>query len=121
MILFSNMERCGFLPEFLSPLDPRGAVDQLHANYAHGGGWSDFNGFTLHGWEAGKDDRKLPQNHAGDSRTRFHLTYPGEFGLTETYLEVGRGFLRSETISLFEGEWVAVIQPDGSFRVSRMD
>ena len=29
--------------------------------------------------------------------------------------------LRDETILLYEMDWVAVIQPDGAFEVSRMD
>lgn len=109
MILFSNMERCGFLPEFLSALDPRGAVEQIDGNYAHGGGWNDFNGFTLHDWVPGESDASP------------YLTYPGEFGRVEKYREVARATLRLETIILFEGDWTAVIQPDGSHRIARLD
>ena len=91
----------GFLPMMLDPENPNEAVDQLHDNYAHGGGWHDFEGFQF--------DYTDP--------TAPRLLYPGD-PPTEAvcYWE-----LRDETIILFDHAWVAVVQPDGSFRVSRMD
>ena len=37
----------GLLPGFLSVDDDRPAKEQLHENYAHGGGWHTLNGFRL--------------------------------------------------------------------------
>ena len=104
MLSFTNPDRCGFLPEFLDPADPRDSITQLDANYAHGGGWSDFFGMTLVGWPLVAS-----------------LTYPGEAGRLETFAEVARAQMRDESIVLFESDWVAVIQPDGAHRIARMD
>lgn len=95
----------GYIPEFLSVADPRPAQQQLHENYAHGGGWNDFQGFKLHG---GGDE-------GGDEE--YSLEYPGD----PAYHEVGRAKLRAETVVVFQHAWVAVIQPDGSHRIARMD
>jgi hypothetical protein len=99
-----NADALGILPTFLSDEDPRPAVEQLNANYAHGGGWHDFKGFTYHD---GKED--------GDCRAR--LEYPDDPPMRE----VGRTLLRDELIIVFEYSWVAVVQRDGSYRVARMD
>lgn len=89
----------GYIPQMLSLLDPRPAVEQLNENYAHGGGWHDFQGFTL-----------VP----GDEPK---LTYPGD---PPTHA-IAYWELRDELIILFENSWVAVVQPNGSYRISRMD
>jgi hypothetical protein len=92
----------GTIPNGLSENDPADAVTQLDNSYQHGGGWRDFPGFTL-------VDRVQPNGprleYAGDPPTRA----------------VAQWKLRDERIVLFEHAWVAVIQPDGAFRVSRMD
>jgi hypothetical protein len=92
----------GFLPVFLNDSNPKDAVTQLNEAYAHGGGWHDFQGFTLikHGL--------LPH---------YALSYPGDPPMRE----LARAKLRDETVVLFEASWVAVIQPDETFRVARMD
>jgi hypothetical protein len=90
----------GLTPQFLSVNDERDAVTQLDSNYRHGGGWQDFNGFTL------DDDPIAPR-----------LNYPSD-PPTEA---VAYWELRDERIILFDHAWVAVVQPDGSFRVARMD
>jgi hypothetical protein len=89
----------GYTPTFLDPSDPDDAVAQLHKNYAHGGGWHEFEGFTF----VDGDEPKL--------------MYPGD----PPTLPVAWWQLRDERIILFDHAWVAVVQPDGSFRVSRMD
>lgn len=93
----ANADWLGFIPMMLNEADPRDAVTQLHEAYAHGGGWHDFNGFTL-----------LP---SGD------LSCPGD-PITR---RIATATLRNETINIYEHAWVAVIQPDGSFRISGMD
>lgn len=89
----------GILPTMLSELDPRPAVVQLNENYAHGGGWRDFQGFKF----IDGDEPKL--------------LYPGD-PPTEA---VAFWQLRNERIILFDNAWVAVVQPDGSNQISRMD
>jgi hypothetical protein len=90
----------GLTPQFLSEADPADAVTQLHNHYGHGGGWHDFNGFTLIEVDG------LPQ-----------LTYPSD-PPTEA---IAYWQLRDEKIILFDHAWMAVVQPDQTFRVARMD
>lgn len=92
----ATQEMLGFIPEFLSTQDPRPAVEQLDANYSHGGGWHDFEGFKM---------------------TETGIKYPGD---PEMKL-LAEAKLRDETIRVYECAWVAVVQPDGSFRICRMD
>jgi hypothetical protein len=91
----------GYTPEFLSEEDERDAVTQLNENYEHGGGWRQFDGFSLAYSLEGN-----PELHYDDDP------------ITEA---VAQWELRDEKIVLFDHAWVAVIQPDGSFRVARMD
>lgn len=101
MLQFTNMEVVGFLPGFLDENDSRPAVEQINTAYSHGGGWMDFKGFELVG---------------GDGKP-YSLKYPGD-PLTH---ELSRANLRKEKLVFFEHSWLAVIQPDGSFRVARLD
>lgn len=101
MLSFTNMEVAGFIPQWLSEADPRPAVEQIHAAYGHGGGWNDFEGFSL----------------SGAPEIGYYLSYPGD---PPTH-ELSRATLRDETLVLFQHSWFAVIQPDGSFRVARLD
>lgn len=104
------MDAIGFIPEFLSEADPRGAVEQFKSNYC--GGWHDMavgeGGFT-----AFDDFRKLK--------------YPGDpplHALAETTLHGGVWAdkdRRPERIIVYESAFAAVIAEDGSFRVSRLD
>ena len=86
----------------LSELNPEDAVTQLNNGYRHGGGWNDFNGFTL--------------NRSG---TNYSISYPEDPPMRE----LSRATLRDEVIVLFECSWVAVIQENGkgSYRIARMD
>lgn len=102
MIEFTNMQVAGSLPQFFDETDKRGAVAQAHSNYAHGGGWQDFQGFTLKG--AFKEGA-AQLNYPDDPPTR----------------EISRAKLRDELVIMFEHAWVAVVQLDGTFRVARMD
>ncbi len=87
----------GLLPEMLDPRDPRSAAVQIDANYSHGGGWHSFKGFKL-----------TPEGN---------LQYPDD----PPRRALATAKLRDERIILFEGDWVAVIQPDGSMDVARID
>jgi hypothetical protein len=95
----------GFLPYFLSEANPAPAREQLHKAYAHGGGWHDFEGFTL----VRPADNPEPLT--------WQLQYPGD----PAYSALAFTRLRDETIVLFRYSWVAIVQPDGSFNVARMD
>lgn len=87
----------GIIPEFLSESDPRPAAEQFNERYAHGGGWN-----PMSGWGRLADDS---------------LLYPPD----ELYHPVAKATLRDETIFIYENAWVAIVQPNGSFEVSRMD
>jgi len=92
-----TVEMLGYVPDFLNDQDPRPAKEQIDANYGHGGGWNSFPGFTM-----------LPNGS---------LSYPGDPPipvLAETKL-------RDETIRFYEHAWLAIIQPDGSYEISRVD
>ena len=90
----------GLLPLFVSDTDPRGAREQFETNYI--GGWRDSKvgkgGFSM------IDDGKL-------------LPYPGDLPLHA----LAQATLRDETIIVYQSAYVAVVQKDGSFRVSRLD
>lgn len=91
-------DHVGLIPSFLSDEDPRPAAEQFAENYAFGGGWSDFPGFQM-------DPKKLT------------LKYPGD----PPYRPLAFMRLRDETILIYPHAWVAIVQPDGKFSVSRMD
>lgn len=93
----ASLEMLGFIPHFLSEANPQRAREQLHNAYAHGGGWLPLSGWSL-----------LP-----DGR----IQYPGD----EPVLALAETKLRDETIRVYLHAWVAIIQPDGTFEVSRMD
>jgi hypothetical protein len=93
----ASIEMLGFLPSFISEEDPRPAREQFNTNYGHAGGWSPFQGFTM-----------LPNGN---------LKYPED---PETRL-LWETKLRDETIRFYEHAWVAIIQPDGSHEICRMD
>ena len=93
----SHPDQLEFLPNFLSENNPASACEQLDAGYRHGGGWQHMPGFEM-----------LPN---GD------LYYPGD-PPTRLLFETT---LRHETIRIYEHAWVAVVQPDGTFEVCRMD
>lgn len=103
MIAFTNAYRLGFIPEFFHTDDDRPAAEQLNESYAHGGGVNPFEGFTL------KLDRK---NLANTS-----IKYPGD----PKFLPLGWAKLRDEVILVFEYDWVAIVQPDDSYVITRCD
>lgn len=93
----AHPDMLGFLPGMLNENDPRPAREQFNSNYRQGGGWRPFKGFTM-----------LPDGN---------LAYPGDPPmplLAETKL-------RDETIRFYECSWVAIMQPDGSCEIARMD
>jgi hypothetical protein len=91
-------DEVGLIPGMLDPLDPRKAVEQLHAGYSHGGGWRAFHGFTMD-----------PETHV--------IRYPGDEPLAPRAMIL----FREESIFIYPCAWVAVVQPDKSFEICRMD
>ena len=91
-------EHLGFIPAFLSLDDPRSAQEQLDASYKQFGGFNVFRGF------------RLGENNA--------LHYPGDPPMNP----VAQVRIRHELVTFYlPGAWVAVIQPDRSYVVARMD
>ncbi len=64
--------------------------------YLQFGGWRPFHGFTV---------------------TARGLEYPND--PPQPLLAEAR--LRNEVVRLYKGSWVAIIQPDGSHEIARMD
>jgi len=91
-------EALGFIPEMLSELNPCSAKEQLDNGYRHGGGWNPFKRFKF------------------DPATKS-LKYPGDPAMKP--LAVAR--LRDEEIYFYESAWVAIVQTNGDYEVSRMD
>jgi len=87
----------GFIPSFLVEDDQRSAREQIEDRYAHGGGW-----LPAANWTLGED---------------LSITYDGD----ERYDPVAFTRLRGETIAVYPHAWVAIIQPNGTFEVSRCD
>jgi hypothetical protein len=90
-------DRVGVIPSFLHEEDPRPARQQFDDRYRHGGGWNPVNGFEM--------------------KRNGHLRYPGDPPLQAlAYIK-----LRKELIIVYEHAFVAIIQPDETFEVARMD
>lgn len=83
-----------YLPHFWSEEDPRPAKVQANEKYVSG--WNKFEGFRM---------------------TEHGLEYPGD----PPTLLLAEAKLREETIQFYQHSWVAIVQPDGSFEVCRMD
>lgn len=92
-----SVEHLGFIPLWLSEANPKPARQQLNDAYGHGGGWQPFKGFRL-------DDSN-------------GLSYPGD----PTLMPIAEMQVRDELVLMYEHSWVAIIQPDRSFEVCRMD
>jgi len=90
-------EHLGLVPGFLSDDDPRPAREQFDAHYAHGGGWRPQSGFRF--------------------GRKYLLIYPGD----PPMLPIARTRLRNELIMLYPYAYVAIVQPDQSFEICRMD
>jgi hypothetical protein len=93
-----TLEDLGRIHGMLDLTNPAPARDQFNANYQHGGGWRPFDDkFTL-----GDDDS---------------LGYPDD----EPLHPLAEIRLRAERIIIYESNFVAIVRPDGSFEVCRMD
>jgi hypothetical protein len=93
----ATLEQMGFIPGFLDETDPRHACEQIDERYNYGGGWEPWPGFTMIEGE--------------------RLKYPGDPPLAP----ICELRMRDERIVLYPASIVAIIQPDGSFEVCRLD
>lgn len=94
---FTSLEMLGAIPSFLSEDDPRDAKTQINEAYGFAGGWR-----PLPDWEMSVDGA---------------IKYPGDPWLPvlcETRL-------RDEIIFYYQFSWVAIVQPDGSYEIARLD
>ena len=105
MIKFTEKypEAAGLLPLFLNPDDPRPAREQINDSYAHGGGWQEFTGFT-------------PCINWADPMESY-LDYPDDPPMRA----VAFAFFAEELVILFTYSWCAIVQPDLTATVARLD
>jgi hypothetical protein len=92
-----TMAHLGYIPYWLHTNNPKGAVKQINDGYTFGG-WQDFDGFKL-------------------NKNTGVMRYPGD----PDTVPLAKAKLREETIYFYQSSWVSVVQPDGSFRVARID
>lgn len=90
----------GLIPEIILLNDPRPVPEQIAERYSHGGGWSPFKGFKMAG--------------EGDNRSMY---FPGDPSLKL----LASAQMRDVELLLFDSAWLAVVEKDGSFVVSRID
>ena len=99
-ILFGNRyppEQLSILDTMLSEMDMRTAKQQLDTGYAQYGGWRPMQGF------------KLSHN--------LSLLYPGDPPIQPWAITK----LRNETICVYPGDWIMILQDNDSFEIARMD
>lgn len=96
----------GYIPQFLHIYDPRPAAKQFDESYAHGGGWRPMEGWDLIG---ASKELSAPFN----LRSQYRNDPP--------YSPVAWALMRDELILVFPNAWVAIVQSDWTFEVSRMD
>lgn len=97
-------EWLGIIPLFLNERDERPAAAQINDEYAHGGGWRPLNNGK---WIMDKPTGLLVYDAEGES--------------PESYRPLAEARLRDERLYFYDCAWVAIVQPDGSFEVSRLD
>lgn len=95
-------DHLGPIPYWLDTGDERPAAQQLDAHYRHGGGWRPMRGFELR------------------DRARGVLVYPVD-GEDEVFEPIAALLFRKELIFAYQHAIFAIVQPDGSFEVCRMD
>lgn len=92
----ATMDHVGMIPDWLSEADPKSAKEQIHAHYAHGGGWHNMEGFTMEGTT---------------------LLYEGD----PPFKAIAVMKFRDETILVYEYAIFAIVQRDGTFEAARLD
>lgn len=92
----ATMDHLGIIPSFLDPEDVRTAAMQIDENYCSG--WRPSSGFTM-------DKEKRTLKCAGDP------------DLPPLFMSL----MGDELIFVYEYGYVAIVQPDETFEVSRLD
>ena len=92
----ATQKSLGLIPFFFSEENPLSASQQVDENYSYGG-WNPVKGFKMHEGSA--------------------LKFPGD----PLMRPIARAKFRDETIYIYQYAWVAIVQPDGQFEVSRID
>ena len=100
-------EHLGLIPHFLNINDKRTAAEQFNANYQWGG-WSPFGGKK---WTMATDG----------TLTYYEPNLDMEDMQDPPLKPLARCSLRNEVIYFYDYAIVAIVQPDASFEVSRMD
>jgi len=93
-----TMEHLGILPSFLWTTDLRPAAEQINERYQHGGGWN-----PMEGW---KVDR---------------VTGVAQYPEDPLLQPLAVAMLGAERLYFYDGSWLCIMQPDGSFEVGRVD
>jgi len=94
----AHIDMAGYIPGWLNKDNPKSLRDQLNDGYAFGG-FAPFKGFKMN-----KQEQLV---YAGDPPQRPIVEF--------------RSPNHKERVVVYEQAWVAVIYPDGSFEVCRMD
>lgn len=94
-----SLDMLGFIPIFLALEDPRVAIEQIDANYSHGGGWRRMSGVEF------RDHGNTVYLQADE----------------ETLYPLATTSLRDERLYYYEYSLVAVVRADGTSEVARLD
>jgi len=104
-----TLEWLGLIPAMMSANDPTPVAEQVDANYQHGGGWRPLEGWNM------DEDYTLTYKDYSESEDGDPPLKP----LFQAEHDRGGGVM--EKVFFYDSAWVNVVQPDGSFEVSRMD
>ena len=88
----------GILPSFVNEGNPMSVTKQINDRYSHGGGWRPLEGFVMD-----KNDRSIQ--------------YPEDPKL----MPLAVGVIKGCEVIVYDHGWVAVVNEDGSYEVSRID
>lgn len=90
-------DNLGFLPDIIYSEDPRPVKEQLEDRYRHGGGYRPMKGFTM---------------------KNYVLHYPGD----PPFKPAAMTTINKEVVVFYTvGSLLAIIQPNGTFEVTRVD
>ncbi|MCA2510527.1 MAG: hypothetical protein IM561_09105 [Microcystis sp. M60BS1] len=94
-----NIHDVGIIPEFLDTYDKENsAAKQFDQKYSYGGGWR-----PMDKWKYNPELNTIQYPQDPPYKPKAHIRF------------------RNENIYIYESAWVCIVQPDGSFEVSRMD
>ncbi len=102
----ATLDHLGIVPHWLNPNDDRPAAQQIDSHYQHGGGWRPMRGFELR------------------DRARGVLVFPvkdPEDGEDEVFEPFAAMMFGREMIFAYRHAIFAIVQPDGSFEVGRLN